>query len=98
MWCREPELNWRHRTFQARALPTELSRRPAVHSAAGRVGLPARVKGPTPAARRTSIVLHALDYSGRRNIRLLVRVYRWHDFFIHSIRRVLGEGLRADSA
>ena len=26
MWCREPESNWRHRDFQSRALPTELSR------------------------------------------------------------------------
>jgi hypothetical protein len=26
-WCREPESNWRHRDFQSRALPTELSRR-----------------------------------------------------------------------
>ena len=25
-WCREPESNWRHRDFQSRALPTELSR------------------------------------------------------------------------
>ena len=25
--CREPESNWRHRDFQSRALPTELSRR-----------------------------------------------------------------------
>jgi hypothetical protein len=25
-WCREPESNWRHRNFQSRALPTELSR------------------------------------------------------------------------
>ncbi len=24
--CREPESNWRHRDFQSRALPTELSR------------------------------------------------------------------------
>jgi hypothetical protein len=23
-WCQGPESNWRHRTFQARALPTEL--------------------------------------------------------------------------
>ena len=27
--CREPESNWRHRNFQSRALPTELSRRTA---------------------------------------------------------------------
>ena len=27
MQCREPESNWRHRNFQSRALPTELSRR-----------------------------------------------------------------------
>src|SRR5664280_1606343 len=26
VWCREPESNWRHRDFQSRALPTELSR------------------------------------------------------------------------
>ncbi len=26
MWCREPGSNWRHRDFQSRALPTELSR------------------------------------------------------------------------
>ena len=26
MWCREPDSNWRHRDFQSRALPTELSR------------------------------------------------------------------------
>src|SRR5665811_218090 len=26
LWCREPESNWRHRDFQSRALPTELSR------------------------------------------------------------------------
>ena len=25
-WCREPDSNWRHRDFQSRALPTELSR------------------------------------------------------------------------
>ena len=25
-WCREPGSNWRHRDFQSRALPTELSR------------------------------------------------------------------------
>src|SRR5579862_49648 len=25
VWCREPESNWRHRDFQSRALPTELS-------------------------------------------------------------------------
>ena len=25
-WCREPNSNWRHRDFQSRALPTELSR------------------------------------------------------------------------
>ncbi len=31
LWCREPELNWRHRDFQSRALPTELSR-PGQHS------------------------------------------------------------------
>jgi hypothetical protein len=24
IWCQGPESNWRHRTFQARALPTEL--------------------------------------------------------------------------
>ncbi len=26
LWCREPDSNWRHRDFQSRALPTELSR------------------------------------------------------------------------
>jgi hypothetical protein len=26
LWCREPGSNWRHRDFQSRALPTELSR------------------------------------------------------------------------
>jgi hypothetical protein len=26
IWCREPDSNWRHRDFQSRALPTELSR------------------------------------------------------------------------
>jgi len=26
VWCREPGSNWRHRDFQSRALPTELSR------------------------------------------------------------------------
>src|SRR5688500_10950698 len=31
-WCREPESNWRHRDFQSRALPTELSRRVQTHS------------------------------------------------------------------
>lgn len=29
VWCREPESNWRHRDFQSRALPTELSRHAA---------------------------------------------------------------------
>src|SRR3954468_5585614 len=42
-WCREPESNWRHRDFQSRALPTELSRpdgQPAVGCPSGVVTIP----------------------------------------------------------
>ena len=52
VWCREPGSNWRHRDFQSRALPTELSR-PIVQTDWLPVG--AR-KGTTPhreAARRS---------------------------------------------
>src|SRR4029079_15733171 len=38
-WCREPGSNWRHRDFQSRALPTELSRPD------GQPGLVARRRG-----------------------------------------------------
>ena len=51
-WCREPDSNWRHRDFQSRALPTELSRpdgQPAwgCPSAVGRIP---RAAGPRPRA------------------------------------------------
>ena len=42
-WCREPESNWRHRDFQSRALPTELSRpdgQPAVGCPSARRRIP----------------------------------------------------------
>ena len=47
-WCREPGSNWRHRDFQSRALPTELSRpedRPS-WSPVGRGRIPRGPLGP----------------------------------------------------
>ena len=61
-WCREPESNWRHRDFQSRALPTELSRPDAVTRLVARRlaenttalrpgGSPARAPAPRVAAK-----------------------------------------------
>jgi hypothetical protein len=47
-WCREPGSNWRHRDFQSRALPTELSRpdgQPAVGCPSAGGTIPRASKG-----------------------------------------------------
>ncbi len=62
-WCREPDSNWRHRDFQSRALPTELSRPEhktviGCPTASQTIAQPSRVsrgrRGPT-AARRGAV-------------------------------------------
>ena len=45
-WCREPESNWRHRDFQSRALPTELSRPGGPGEPSGPTALLTIARGP----------------------------------------------------
>ncbi len=50
VWCREPGSNWRHRDFQSRALPTELSRPDGLEPGWPPVGEPEDTTGPERAS------------------------------------------------
>ena len=65
-WCREPGSNWRHRDFQSRALPTELSR-PEGQPAVGCPSAGRRIPRASPDHQRAGrLAAHrAADRSGR---------------------------------
>src|SRR3954469_9327168 len=71
-WCREPGSNWRHRDFQSRALPTELSR-PDGQPAVGCPSAGGTIPRASPGEQRRDLPAPLFQPSQRRRVGRLER-------------------------